>query len=233
MSPCEVLSPGPVYQVVLNLWELVHICRGSEFYRSYFTSGLSFVLHSLASSFQFQTPPLSTCLTAKSTMRPPSVGGCLKTTNLPITTYLNIEGGCKHEGPAFCWTDQSIRLWSLFPDLGGATCPRHRRMGRRAGAGGLQRGFTAPAQSCVSWTLRVCTPSEFGAAGTPCSAPTAQRSPSTHRLHLVSVWEGADSRTHHGGGSALTFRGVEHQRITRERCRFTLWNSGVWITKRE
>lgn len=53
--------------------------------------------------------------------------------------------------------------------------------------GGLRRGCTGPARSCATWTLTVCTPSESEAAGTPCSAPSARRSPSTHRLHLVSV----------------------------------------------
>lgn len=73
-----------------------------------------------------------------------------------------------------------------FPsDSGARASPRPTRMARTAGSGGLRTGCMDPARWCLIWTLTACTPSESEAAGTPCSAPTAPRSPSTHPLHPV------------------------------------------------
>lgn len=156
---------------------------------------------------QFQTLPLLTCPIAKSITRPRSAGGCLRTTYLLITMCLNTAGGCKLKdkwlqdkkgGLCRCrrwlidmWSKSELFDYNLLfffsPGLGALASPRPRRMVRTVTSGGLQTGFTGPALWCVTWTLTACMPSECEAAGTPCSAPTALRSPSTHHPHLVSL----------------------------------------------
>lgn len=79
-----------------------------------------------------------------------------------------------------------MSLTILLFSLDWAASPRPRRTERTVGPGGLQTRCMVPTLWCVTWSLTACSPSGSKAAETPCSAPTALRSPSTPPLHLVS-----------------------------------------------
>lgn len=149
---------------------------------------------------QFQTLLSLTCPRAESIMRPQSAGGCLMITSQQITTWWSTAGGCKHTDLNSKINTRAIleKLKPLAfnipfsPDSGARVSPHPRRTVRTVGSGGLQTECMDPALWCVTWSLTACTRSGCEAAGTPCSAPTVLRSPSTHHLHLVS-WRGGES----------------------------------------
>lgn len=115
------------------------------------------------------------------------------TTYQPITTCLSTAGVCKHKlnNGKKNWRTEIDKLhdYNLFfpPDSAAQVNPRPRRTARTVGSGGRQTECMVRALSCVTWRPTACTLSGSEAAGTPCSAPTAPRSPSTHHLRPVSL----------------------------------------------